>query len=105
MSSARLSGAHTSVHPSPPPTTGLHPRMSSPQSALQSDGNVSKLTAETARLEPLSTQAEYQDCLPCRVIGTGAMAGVGIYALNMTRARAPGSIMGKRIMGAVGVGE
>lgn len=79
--------------------------MSSPQSALQSDGNVSKLTAETARLEPLSTQAEYQDCLPCRVIGTGAMAGVGTYALNMSRARAPGSVMGKRIMGAVGVGE
>ncbi len=79
--------------------------MSSPQSALQSDGTTGKLTGETARLELLSTQAEYQDCVACRVIGTGALAGVGIYALNMSRARAPGSVMGKRIMGAVGAGE
>lgn len=79
--------------------------MSSPQSALRSGVITGKLDSETPLTEPPSTQAEYQDCLPCRVIGTGAMAGVGIYALNMSRARAPGSVMGKRIMGAVGVGE
>ena len=46
-----------------------------------------------------------QDCLACRVIGTAALGGVGIYALNMSRAHAPGSLVGKRIMAGVGVGE
>ena len=46
-----------------------------------------------------------QDCLTCRVIGTGALGGVGVYALNMSRAHAPGSVFGKRIMAGVGVGE
>ncbi|KAI1790076.1 hypothetical protein LXA43DRAFT_530342 [Ganoderma leucocontextum] len=78
--------------------------MSSPQSALQSDGGIGQLNSETPRTQPVSAQAEYQDCLACRVIGTGALAGVGIYALTMSRARAPGSVIGKRIMGAVGVG-
>ncbi|KAI0689760.1 hypothetical protein C8T65DRAFT_517976, partial [Cerioporus squamosus] len=45
-----------------------------------------------------------QDCLACRVIGTGALGGVGIYALAMSRAHAPGSVVGKRIMAGVGVG-
>ncbi|RDX41265.1 hypothetical protein K466DRAFT_452985, partial [Polyporus arcularius HHB13444] len=43
-----------------------------------------------------------QDCLACRVIGTAALGGVGIYALNMSRAHAPGSVVGKRIMAGVG---
>jgi len=45
-----------------------------------------------------------QDCLACRVIGTGALGGVGIYALGMSRAGASGSPLGKRIMAGVGVG-
>ncbi|RPD58340.1 hypothetical protein L226DRAFT_139813 [Lentinus tigrinus ALCF2SS1-7] len=45
-----------------------------------------------------------QDCLACRVIGTTALGGVGVYALNMSRAHAPGSVVGKRIMAGVGVG-
>ncbi|TFK54296.1 hypothetical protein OE88DRAFT_1732971 [Heliocybe sulcata] len=45
-----------------------------------------------------------QECLTCRIIGTGALAVTGAYALNMSRAHQPGSIMGKRIMGALGVG-
>ncbi|KAI9070365.1 hypothetical protein FKP32DRAFT_1608077 [Trametes sanguinea] len=44
-----------------------------------------------------------QDCLACRVIGTVALGGVGIYALNMSRAHQPGSMVGKRIMAGVGV--
>ena len=40
-----------------------------------------------------------------RVIGTGALGGVGVYALNQSRAHAPGSVIGKRIMAGVGVGE
>ena len=46
-----------------------------------------------------------KDCLACRVIGTGALAGVGIYALNQSRAHAPGSVVGKRIMAGVGICE
>jgi hypothetical protein len=45
------------------------------------------------------------ECLSCRVIGTGALAAVGVYALDMSRAHKPGSVMGKRIMGGVGVCE
>ncbi|KAI0800081.1 hypothetical protein C8Q74DRAFT_1313877 [Fomes fomentarius] len=44
-----------------------------------------------------------QDCLACRVIGTVALGGVGVYALNQSRAHAPGSVVGKRLMAGVGV--
>ncbi|KAI0633996.1 hypothetical protein C8Q77DRAFT_718586 [Trametes polyzona] len=44
-----------------------------------------------------------KDCLACRVIGTVALGGVGVYALNQSRAHAPGSVVGKRIMAGVGV--
>jgi hypothetical protein len=46
-----------------------------------------------------------EECITCRIIGTGALAGVGFYALQMSRPKAPGSIVGKRIMGGVGVCE
>ncbi|PCH37575.1 hypothetical protein WOLCODRAFT_84404 [Wolfiporia cocos MD-104 SS10] len=48
---------------------------------------------------------QYQDCLACRVIGTAALGGAGIYALNQSRAHQPGSMVGKRIMAGVGVCE
>ncbi|CAL1713662.1 unnamed protein product [Somion occarium] len=51
----------------------------------------------------VSTHKHAKDCLVCRITGTGALAGVGIYALNQSRAHAPGSIVGKRIMAGVGV--
>ncbi|KAL6306883.1 hypothetical protein BKA93DRAFT_728512 [Sparassis latifolia] len=44
-----------------------------------------------------------QDCLACRVIGTGALGGLGVYALNQSRAHMPGSIAGKRVMAGLGV--
>jgi hypothetical protein len=47
----------------------------------------------------------YNDCLTCRIIGSGAFAATGIYALRMSRRSAPGSIVGKRIMGGLGVCE
>ena len=57
---------------------------------------------------PVSTQTKEEvapkECLTCRVIGTGALAGVGIYALQASRPHAPGSIIGKRITAGVGVG-
>ncbi|EPT03299.1 hypothetical protein FOMPIDRAFT_1078145, partial [Fomitopsis schrenkii] len=45
----------------------------------------------------------YRDCLPCRAIGTTALAGLGIHALNQSRAHQPGTLMGKRAMAGVGV--
>lgn len=50
---------------------------------------------------------QYQpgECLNCKIIGTGALTGTGIYALNQSRAHAPGSRFGKRIMFGVGLGE
>ncbi|KAG2140542.1 uncharacterized protein EDB93DRAFT_1161770 [Suillus bovinus] len=45
----------------------------------------------------------YNDCMTCRIIGSGAFAATGIYALRMARPNAPGSIVGKRIVGGLGV--
>ncbi|KAG1767146.1 hypothetical protein EDD22DRAFT_328692 [Suillus occidentalis] len=47
--------------------------------------------------------SSYNDCITCRIIGSGAFAATGIYALRMARPSAPGSIVGKRIMGGLGV--
>ncbi|KAI0076730.1 hypothetical protein K474DRAFT_1662602 [Panus rudis PR-1116 ss-1] len=60
----------------------------------------------TATHAPEATKVVHdrpQDCLACRVIGTGALGSLGFYALNQSRAHAPGSPAGKRIMAGVGV--
>ena len=49
--------------------------------------------------------APYQDCTSCRIIGSGALGATGVYALMSSRASAPGSPFGKRIVGGLGVGE
>lgn len=46
-----------------------------------------------------------KECLSCRVIGTGALGGVGSYALWQSRATAPGSLGQKRIVAGLGVGK
>lgn len=46
-----------------------------------------------------------KDCLPCRIIGTGALAFTGIYALNQARPNAPGSPLGKRLTAVTGIGD
>lgn len=56
----------------------------------------------TEQLPP--TQAK-EECFSCKIIGSAAFGGIGIYALQMSRAKAPGSIVGKRIMGGVGICE
>ncbi|KAI0793070.1 hypothetical protein BC629DRAFT_1592978 [Irpex lacteus] len=62
----------------------------------------------TAVNVPIETKAKDElapkECLTCRIIGTGALAGVGMYALQASRPHAPGSIIGKRITAGVGVG-
>ncbi|EIN04015.1 hypothetical protein PUNSTDRAFT_139057 [Punctularia strigosozonata HHB-11173 SS5] len=61
-------------------------------------------TGPPASTEPLEDRPHPQQCLACRVIGTAALGGVGLYALQMSRASAPGSPLGKRIVGGVGFG-
>ncbi|KAH8086018.1 hypothetical protein BXZ70DRAFT_558462 [Cristinia sonorae] len=58
--------------------------------------NTSTAQADSQALPP-------QDCLSCRIIGTGALGATGLYALNQSRAHAPGSPLGKRILAGVGV--
>ncbi|KIM54973.1 hypothetical protein SCLCIDRAFT_330811 [Scleroderma citrinum Foug A] len=51
----------------------------------------------------LQQSSSQQDCLTCRIVGSGAFAATGLYALHASRASAPGSIIGKRIVGGVGI--
>ncbi|KIY73281.1 hypothetical protein CYLTODRAFT_332346, partial [Cylindrobasidium torrendii FP15055 ss-10] len=44
-----------------------------------------------------------QDCLSCRIIGAGTLSGLGVYSIYSARAKAPGSIMGKRALAGVGI--
>lgn len=46
----------------------------------------------------------YNDCLSCRIVGTGTLAGVGSYAIWQSRAAAPGGPAQKRIVAGLGVG-
>jgi hypothetical protein len=52
---------------------------------------------------PVTDVAQRQDCLACRIIGSGAIGASGVYALYSSRAAAPGSLIGKRIVGGIGV--
>ena len=45
-----------------------------------------------------------KECLSCRLIGTGALGGVGSYAIWQSRATAPGSLGQKRVVAGLGVG-
>ncbi|KZV71126.1 hypothetical protein PENSPDRAFT_554113, partial [Peniophora sp. CONT] len=44
-----------------------------------------------------------EDCLSCRIIGSVAMTGVGIYALQLARPTQPGPPVVKRVYTAIGV--
>lgn len=45
------------------------------------------------------------ECLSCRIIGTGALGGTGTYAIWQARRAAPGSIGQKRILAGLGLGS
>lgn len=49
--------------------------------------------------------AKKNDCLSCRIIGTGALGGTGAYAIWQSRAAAPGSMVQKRILAGLGLGN
>ncbi|KAF8813698.1 hypothetical protein BYT27DRAFT_7020630, partial [Phlegmacium glaucopus] len=44
-----------------------------------------------------------RECLSCRLIGAGALGGVGSYALWQSRATGPGSLGQKRVVAGLGV--
>lgn len=46
-----------------------------------------------------------RECLSCRIMGTGVMAGTGSYAIWHARAAAPGSPGQKKIIAGLGLGE
>ena len=55
---------------------------------------------------PISeAKANPKDCLGCRIVGTTALVGTGLYGLGMARPGRPGSPLERRIMGVVGVGK
>jgi len=59
---------------------------------------------ETKAQGPSGNLVNQKDCSSCRIVGCGAFAGVGIYALMQARATAPGTPAQKRIIGGLGVG-
>jgi len=44
-----------------------------------------------------------QECISCRVVGTGAFAGTGAYAIWLSRAAAPGTPGQKKILAGLGI--
>ena len=54
---------------------------------------------------PMPPTTGPQDCVSCRIIGSGALGAAGLYALVLSRANAPGSVVGKRIVAGVGICE
>ncbi|KAG6861672.1 hypothetical protein C0995_013241 [Termitomyces sp. Mi166 len=60
------------------------------------------MTTGTPHQADVAAPRQYKDCLSCRIIGTGTLAGVGSYAFWQSRAAAPGSPWQKRIMAGLG---
>lgn len=63
------------------------------------------MNSSTAEFERSGEQQSPKDCLSCRIIGTGTLGGVGIYALWQTRLAAPGTPLQKKGLAIVGIGE
>lgn len=62
-------------------------------------------SANRTLVEQIGAIPDHRECLSCRIIGSGAFAGVGTYALWQSRAAAKGSPGQKRIVAGLGVGE
>lgn len=62
-------------------------------------------SANRTLVEQIGAIPDHRECLSCRIIGAGAFAGVGTYALWQSRAAAQGSPGQKRIVAGLGVGE
>jgi len=48
--------------------------------------------------------ANSKDCLSCRIMGAGLMAGTGSYAIWQSRTAAPGSPAQKKVVAGLGLG-
>ncbi|KAF9781325.1 hypothetical protein BJ322DRAFT_1213340 [Thelephora terrestris] len=59
--------------------------MSSPTASMTST------TPPTGNTVQQQQRVAPEECITCRIIGTGALAGVGFYALQMSRPKAPGA--------------
>lgn len=59
---------------------------------------------ETQRDEVLF-RPKAPECISCRLIGTGALAGTGAYAIWLSRAAAPGSPGQRRVLAGLGIGK
>ena len=66
---------------------------------MSSTTSTQVLPAESKVADPLSNE----DCLSCRVIGSVAMTGVGIYALQLARPTQPGPPAVKRVYTGIGI--
>ncbi|VDB91643.1 unnamed protein product [Peniophora sp. CBMAI 1063] len=67
--------------------------------SMSSNTPTQVLPTEVKPADPLAAE----DCLSCRVIGSVAMTGVGIYALQLARPTQPGPPVVKRIYTSIGV--
>ena len=51
---------------------------------------------DRAREASVDSKGGYQDCLSCKVVGVGAFAGVGTYAMIEAKRLPPGTQFGKQ---------
>jgi hypothetical protein len=77
------------THADGPPTA--------PPSLLMEDSAHTRDTSE-------AVAASSKDCLSCRIMGAGLMAGTGSYAIWQSRAAAPGSPAQKKVVAGLGLG-
>ncbi|KAF8348169.1 hypothetical protein F5887DRAFT_952424, partial [Amanita rubescens] len=60
-------------------------------------------SADRSLVEHIESLPNRNDCLGCRIVGSGTFAAVGTYALWQARAAAPGAPAQKRIVAGIGV--
>ena len=84
----------------------MHVTRSTLYSTMTSEIHHQDITPPKSNKRPGSVdRTKPNECLSCRLIGTGALGGVGSYALWQSRASAPGSLGQKRLVAGLGVGQ
>ncbi len=74
------------------------PTLSTMTSTNDDDGKPLKPIAGASVLK-----LDSRECFSCRLIGAGSLGLVGVYALHSSRPSQPGSVLGRRLMGGLGV--
>ena len=72
---------------------------------IESEIHHQDITPQSNKQPGFVDRTRPKECLSCRLIGTGALGGVGSYALWQSRATAPGSLGQKRVVAGLGVGQ